>query len=154
VSLQSKTENAFLTYLKGPTIGLPAPPLFNFYPSQTNNKNPRIPPAVTADCALIREYPIHTGNFKARIVLAVWHTADKTLLTDPNPEDEHAAQVSLVAAAMGHAWQTLCPLLSAAVAGFSCLSLQRTGEVPHEPDVRNFVTTMSFEATVCEAVIT
>jgi hypothetical protein len=161
VSLKQKTELAVLSVILSNATGLPAPvvisPLadeecgFALLPGQTHGKIVRQTPCCTVNASGSREEPVHTGNFKFRVLVGIWGSADKAAEADPDPAVLHAANVKAITDVMDLDRQTLCPLLSAAVEQFHCFGKVSQGQIAHEPEKRTFVDLFSYELTVCES---
>jgi hypothetical protein len=161
MSLKAKTELAVLSVILTQASGLPSPVVINpladeevgfaLLPGQTHGKIVRQTPCCTVNASGSREEPLHTGNFKFRVLVGIWGSADKSTDTDPDPAEVHAANVKAITDVMDIDRKTLCPLLSNAVGQFHCFGKVAQGQVAHEPEKRTFVDLFSYELTVCES---
>jgi len=148
MSLKQKIEAAFVDTLRN-TSELDTA-VVKFYTGQENQRTPRGLPCVTVDASGSREEPLNTGNFKYRVLVGVWGSADQALEDDPLPEELHAENVRACQRALNIPQRDLAALLSTGAGDFHCFGVVRQGQVPHEPDRRAFVDFFSYEVTVCE----
>src|SRR5262245_49628680 len=147
MSLKQKIEAAFIDVLQN-TSELPNE--VRFYGGQENQRRARTLPCVTIDAQGGREEPLNTGNYRYRVLVGVWGSADQALETDPLPEELHAANVEACQRALNIPPKALAALLSTGAGDFHCHGVVRQGQQAHAPDGRAFVDFFAYDVAVCE----
>ncbi len=147
MSLKQKIEAAFIDTLRN-TSDLATG--FHYYSGQENQRTPRELPCITIDASGGREEPLGTGNFKYRVLVGVFGSADQALEEDELPEELHAANVQACQRALNIKPRDLAAVLSTGAGDFHCFGVVRQGQIGHEPDRRAFVDFFSYEVTCCE----